>query len=153
RHRDLRQDGATVMSKIEIWNLALGHLRAGSIQSELERSAAREYCELYYPACKSSLLSEGPWGFATTKVALASRSEVPAGWPNAFVLPEGHLRIWSVHPHHGGAFDSDRGNHFELRYNVSEGTTDLVTEIPNPVARITMLVSDEVLPQHIVIAL
>jgi len=141
------------MNKVEIWNLALGHLRAGVVQSEIERTAVREYCERYYYVCKKSLLSEGAWSFATTYVALASRSETPEGWAGAFVLPEGYLRVWSVHEKGCGPYEGELGLPFELRYNIDKKATDLVTNIPAPIARVTMDVEESVLPHGIVIAL
>src|SRR5690625_602373 len=106
------------MNKVEIWNLALGHLRAGVVQSEIERTAVREYCERYYYVCKKSLLSEGAWSFATTYVALASRSETPEGWAGACVLSEGSVRVWSLDEAGGGPYEGCVGLPYEMSSSI-----------------------------------
>lgn len=50
-------------SSIEICNLALGNIRAGSINSFDEPSAQAQQCKLRYPVTRDFLLAESPWNF------------------------------------------------------------------------------------------
>lgn len=51
-------------SVVDICNMALAHIRAGSIQSLDEQSVKAEYCSLFYETCRDQILEDAAWGFA-----------------------------------------------------------------------------------------
>ena len=58
-------------SQVQIINLALGKLRAGTINSLEEKSVPAETATLYWPLALDAVLSMHPWNFAAKTVALA----------------------------------------------------------------------------------
>lgn len=52
-------------SEIDICNMALSHIRGGSIGSFTERSVQAIQCNLFYKTVRDSVLEDAPWGFAT----------------------------------------------------------------------------------------
>lgn len=75
-------------SKIQIWNMALGHLKAdNSIQSENETSLEGENCRLYYDQARLRVLRDHPWTFARKRLALSLTATAPEGWANSYGYP------------------------------------------------------------------
>lgn len=80
-------------SVIEICNLALSNIRAGSINSLTEGSAQAQQCSLKYPILRDRILSEIPWQFNRKIVALALSTTEIFNWAYAYVYPTDCLRI------------------------------------------------------------
>lgn len=57
--------------KVEICNLALGNIRAQSINSLTENSINAQYCKLYYDTVRQALLRAHDWNFAHSEKAMA----------------------------------------------------------------------------------
>jgi len=77
------------VSKLAIWNRALGRIKAGQVTDPDENSLEARECRRYYPSVISSML-EGPndWSFAIQRVALASKAnDRTAEWAFAYALP------------------------------------------------------------------
>lgn len=83
-------------TKVEIWNLALGHVRAQPVGAENEDSAAARTCATYYPTVLEMALSESPWKFATRWMNLPLLTDKTEGWDYAYQLPADFLRVWRV---------------------------------------------------------
>lgn len=74
---------------INICNLALGELRAGSITDINEDSVEAANCGRFYPQCLKLLLERYEWSFATALAALALLTDNPRSseWLFAYALP------------------------------------------------------------------
>jgi hypothetical protein len=77
-------------SRLEICNLALGHLPAAPIASIDENSLEARECRRYYPRVVADML-EGShdWSFANQRVQLAAlaTNDRPSEWLHAYALP------------------------------------------------------------------
>jgi len=80
-------------SEVEICNLALGNIRAGSINSLDESGLQAETCKLRYPIVRDMLLAIADWNFAMQFEALAVRSETIFGWVYVYQVPSDCLHI------------------------------------------------------------
>jgi len=75
-------------SKVEIWNLALGHLKAdNSVQTENENSFEAEQCRIFYDPCRRRVLRDHAWTFAQTRRVLALTGTAPEGWDFSYGYP------------------------------------------------------------------
>lgn len=77
------------VSKLDIWNRALGRIKAGQVTDPAENSLEARECRRFYPAIISSML-EGPndWSFSIQRVALAQKTnDRTSEWAFAYALP------------------------------------------------------------------
>lgn len=88
-------------SEVEICNMALSQVRAGSINS-LDQSpptAASQYCRLWYPICRDVMLENSVWNFARRIAALAQLSnETVFNWRYVYAYPTDCLHIVKIIP-------------------------------------------------------
>lgn len=80
-------------SEVEIINLALSNIRAGSINSLTENSLPAQIAKLKYPIMRDFLLTELPWQFARRIVALAPVTTEIFNWAFAYQYPVDCLKI------------------------------------------------------------
>jgi len=80
-------------SEVEISNLALSNIRAGSINSLNEASLQAQVCKLKYPIIRDMILTEIPWGFARTIQGLAVLTTDIFNWTYAYQYPSDCLKI------------------------------------------------------------
>lgn len=80
-------------SAVEICNLALSNIRAGSINSLTEASVQAQQCNLKYPIMRDRCLRELPWQFNRKIKALATVETEIHGWPVAYQYPVDCLKI------------------------------------------------------------
>jgi len=80
-------------SEVEICNLALSNIRAGSINSLDEGSLQAQQCKLKYPIIRDMLLTEIPWGFNRSIKALAVVSTEIFNWAYTYTYPVDCLKI------------------------------------------------------------
>lgn len=81
-------------SAVEICNMALSHIRAGSINSLTENSVQAQQCKLLYPMCRDMVLEDAPWGFARTIRELALLTSVKIfNYAYAYQYPSDAKRI------------------------------------------------------------
>lgn len=81
-------------SEVEICNLALGHIRAGSINELTESSIQAQNCKLLYPILRDQTLIDVPWQFAHRVTPLAVLSDVEIfNWTYAYQYPTDSLQI------------------------------------------------------------
>lgn len=78
----------SVLTTVQIANLALDHIRAGSIESFTEASVEARAIKLWFDTCRREVLERHDWAFARKRLALATHSEDP---------PEG---VWSFRYQH-----------------------------------------------------
>lgn len=81
-------------SEITICNLALSHIRGGSINALTEASIQAQQCKLLYPILRDSVLENAPWQFATRIVSLAELTDVEVfNFAYAYQYPSDCLKI------------------------------------------------------------
>lgn len=80
-------------SEVDICNMALAAIRAGSINSLNETSLQAQQCKLHYPFLRDSLLREGCWGFSRTIAVLALRTDDVFNWIFAYQYPVDCLKL------------------------------------------------------------
>jgi hypothetical protein len=79
-------------SEVEICNLGLSNIRAGSINSLTEGSLQAQQCKLKYPILRDRLLKEA-WGFNHKIRALAVSTTEIFNWAVAYQYPTDCLKI------------------------------------------------------------
>lgn len=80
-------------SVVEICNLALSNIRAGSINSLDESSLQAQQCKLKYPIFRDFLLAELPWSFNHKIKTLAVLTDDIFNWNYAYQYPSDCLKI------------------------------------------------------------
>ena len=80
-------------SEVEICNLALSNIRAGSINSLDESSLQAQVCKLKYPILRDRCLREIPWQFNRKIRALASVTTDIFQWSYSYSYPVDCLKI------------------------------------------------------------
>lgn len=81
-------------SEVEICNIALSQVQAGSINSLSESSKEAQQCLLHYANARDQVLTETDWGFNTTIEALAQLSSVTVfNWAYVWTYPSDCLQI------------------------------------------------------------
>lgn len=87
------------MSKIMIWNMALGSLGTRTVASEDENTPEAIQCKLFWDTARRQALRDYPWNFAQRRAWLAG-VPVPGGWEleyaHAYALPEDCLKALQV---------------------------------------------------------
>lgn len=80
-------------SEVEVCNLALSNIRAGSINSFTEGSLQAQQCKLKYPILRNRCLTEITWQFNHKLRALASVTTEIFNWAYAYQYPVDCLKI------------------------------------------------------------
>lgn len=80
-------------SEVEICNLALSNIRAGSINSLTEASLQAQQCKLKYPIIRNRCLTELAWGFNRKIRSLAVLTTEIFNWAYAYQYPTDCLKI------------------------------------------------------------
>lgn len=80
-------------SEVELCNLALGNIRAGSINSLDESSLQAQTCKLKYPFIRDRLLTETPWTFNRKIKGLSLLTTELFNWAYAYQYPIDCLKI------------------------------------------------------------
>lgn len=80
-------------SIVEICNLALSNIRAGSINSLTEASLAAQQCDLKYSYMRDHVLRDAPWQFARKVDALALTTIDSFNWSYTYAYPSDCLKI------------------------------------------------------------
>jgi len=81
-------------SEITVCNLALSHIRGGSINALTEASIQAQQCKLLYPILRDMVLESVPWQFATKIVSLAQLTNVAIfNYAYAYQYPNDCLKI------------------------------------------------------------
>ncbi len=83
-------------NQVEICNLALAAIRAGSINDINETSLEAQQCRLHFDMARKFILRATNWAFTTKSVALQLLSTDPLQWVYAYSYPLDCLKIHSV---------------------------------------------------------
>lgn len=90
-------------ARVEIFNLALGHLGDSMVLSSPDENTkhARE-CRRVYDQCRRAELRQFPWSFATVAEPLALVTDADRlGFGYVYRVPVGSLRVYGVMPETG----------------------------------------------------
>lgn len=89
-----------MLTKISVWNQALGAIGVRSVASENERTPEAIQCSLYWDEARRTALSDYAWSFAQVRTILAEVS-VPNvysdEWKHAYQYPPECLHIHGIH--------------------------------------------------------
>lgn len=81
-------------SVVEMCNIALAQIRAGSINSLTEASVQAQQCNLHYEIARDQVLSDADWGFNRKLVPLAELSTVTVfNWSHVWQHPSDCLFV------------------------------------------------------------
>lgn len=125
-------------SKIEICNLALGFMGAGSIADIDEKRPEAIYCKLYYRPALEKVLREHPWNFAQARERMALL-DLPEVWGReysyAYALPVNCVTMHYLVDESGA-----RDRRFVLAHSLER--TMVLANMRNPLAAFTRYVDD-----------
>lgn len=80
-------------SVIQICNMALGHIRAESINDINEASVAAQQCKLFYDVARDKMLDDTDWGFNKGLKPLSLLEQTVFGWAYVWQYPNDCLQI------------------------------------------------------------
>jgi len=87
------------VSKVQVWNMALGFIGTRCVASEDEVTPEAQQCALYWDAARRQALRDYPWNFAQRRVPLAEKP-LPDEWAGeydyAYGLPSKCLKLHGV---------------------------------------------------------
>lgn len=81
------------VSEVTICNMALSHIRAGSINALNEGSLQAQQCNLWFDILRDRTLADAPWQFAESIKPLSPRTDEVFGWTYVYQYPSDCLRI------------------------------------------------------------
>lgn len=87
------------VSKLQIFNIALGFVGTRTISDVDENSPEANQCNLYWDRARRSVLHDYPYDFAIRRYKPTAMT-VPAvysNWTNCYQAPDNALKVWSVH--------------------------------------------------------
>lgn len=149
------------MSELTIWNLGLARVGGdANVSAPNEQSREAELCRQFYAVARDSLLELHDWNFATTRafLALSSSPSTWARWQFSYAAPANALRVFQVgtedvieaYEHTNDAlriplstapWHAQEADQF-LREVAPDGTPLIYSNVPDAVARYTILVTD-----------
>lgn len=81
------------MTKLQIFNVALGHIGSHRVSSVDEASNEAEHCRTAFDKTRRSLLRAHDWNFATTEVTLSAVADAEMfDFDNAYQLPSDYIK-------------------------------------------------------------
>ena len=81
-------------SVVAICNMALARVgQSIFIDSLSENITAAGVCDLFYEPCRDTVLADGYWNFANTRIALADLGTPPTNWLYRYALPTDCLAV------------------------------------------------------------
>lgn len=84
--------------EVEICNLALSNIRAGSINSLTEKSLQAQICRLKYPFMRDRCLRDAAWQFNRAIKPLSSIDVTIYNWAYAYSYPSDCLKVHRIIP-------------------------------------------------------
>lgn len=113
------------ISKIQIWNQALGFIGTRTVASESERCEEAIQCTLYWDSARRQALRDFPYNFAQVRVKLAAKP-MPDVWARewryAYGQPVGCLKL------HGVRAPGGRARPFRIVHD-ADGAALILTDV------------------------
>ena len=131
----------SAVSEIAIWNLALSHVASGDeVQDIAENSAGANACRRFYDQARQEVLSDFPWPFATTTIALSVVANNPTTeWAFSYRYPSNCLTLQRLL---GAVRNESRATRVPYRIQRDSQGPVLFTDWPNAQAQFTVDVTD-----------
>lgn len=117
-------------SEVEICNLALSNIRAGSINSLTESSLQAQHCALRYPLIRDRMLTETVWSFNRKIRALSLVTTEIFNWAYAYKYPVDCLKLYRLVGAHEELANADADIVSRLTDSQLLPLKDLRTQIP-----------------------
>tara|TARA_R110000851_G_C12921236_1_gene550323 strand:- start:155 stop:790 length:636 start_codon:yes stop_codon:yes gene_type:complete len=124
-------------SETDICNIALSHIRAGSINSLDDNSLQAKQCKLMYPILRDQMLTDNDWQFSAKRQPLVLLDEEVFGYSRVYKYPNDCLYINRILPQyldvqttaHGSRADQSSIDKFQVPYDVMnvDGVQVIVT--------------------------
>ncbi len=132
-------------SKLEIYNLALHHLKMRPITATSDTTPSGVACNAFYDIALADTLGETAWGFATVQESLSevdtsTWTEELLGWDFAYTYPEHSLRVWTVFDE--STVKTRDEQLFEEIYYSNSAARFIVTDLASAYAEYTWNVTD-----------
>lgn len=84
-------------SPVSICNMALSHIKAGSINAMVDKTEQARQCGTFYDEARQYVLRMAPWSFATKHQALAQSEQEVMGWEYSYTKPQDCLMARNVY--------------------------------------------------------
>lgn len=141
-------------NEVEICNLAIGNIRAQSIQSLDETNGLEApACKLRYPQARDVVLADAWWKFAGQIVTLAPLADEPTEWSYAYAWPSDCIEPRYIVPP-SKARERSAPIEFNVEIRQSDGLKIIVTEQPEACLKYTFRQTNtELFSPHFVEAL
>lgn len=104
-------------SSIDIANLALGNIRAQSINAFDEASIEAQVCDQRYDLARQFVLRDNPWRFANKIAALALVDETAAEWSYVYDYPTDCLAARHIVGEYGLSYERTAYYRSEVDYD------------------------------------
>jgi hypothetical protein len=139
------------ISKTEIINLALAHLKQRKIANTTEVSIQAQEANRCYETARREALRSHDWGFATVVKTAALNATYPisatgvyAGqWLFAYTYPSNALAVW--HVYNESTVDKDNGERFRVIYDDANNQKVILTDTDQALIEYTFDVQDTTL--------
>jgi hypothetical protein len=109
-----------VTSKVDICNLALGHLKIEPITDiETPNTNEESICARYYDITRQSVLESADWSFAVKRTTVAADTSTPAfGWDyQSGTLPADFLKLIGVYNSSGTLYINTNNQYYDFEGN------------------------------------
>lgn len=149
-------------SKVQIWNLALGHLGQAPVSSDSEQTVQALALSRIWDIARQDAFSAHPWSFAIVVASLTELANFtpPDNWLYGYQYPTLARRVWKVYNPEGmGAYLAPvnnppiyplpdlkkylkTGDEFRVLYDPTLNTRAIVTNVEDALCEYTHDISD-----------
>ncbi len=133
-----------MISKLGIWNMALGFIGTRTVAAESERTLEAVQCGIYWDSARRGALRDYPWNFAQRRAWLAKTS-LPQEYANqyayAYAVPDDMLLALRIYPT-GKDYDDVESGRFILAYNAQSKQPIILTNAPEALLAYTADIED-----------
>lgn len=149
-------------SKVQIWNLALGHLGQAPVSSDSEQTVQALALSRVWDIARQNAFSVHPWSFATVIAELTELASFtpPDNWLYGYQYPSSARRVWKVYNAASfGAYQAPvndppiyplpdikkylrTGSEFRAVYDPTLNTRVILTNVEDALAEYTHDISD-----------
>ncbi len=133
-----------MISKLGIWNMALGFIGTRTIASESEKTLEAVQCGIYWDSARRGALRDYPWGFAQRRAWLANvklPNEYAHQYAYAYAVPDDMLHALRIYPSGRDLNDVDCGR-FIIVYNAESKQPIILTNTEQALLSYTADIED-----------
>jgi hypothetical protein len=127
-------------NQIEICNVALSRVGAGSIQALTEATREARACRTHYEMARDATLRDHDWQFARKRVVLALLSEAFDGWTYGYAYPADCIAARSIL--NEASTDPADAIAYEVGVNAAKSAKVVLTEQEDAILVYTALVTN-----------